>query len=72
MQRISLRKKNAKRTLPAYGAFVQHSYRPMIQTAGRLIDQRLPKSIHAVTPHGCALKVALFVVAYSLSCYNEF
>jgi hypothetical protein len=42
----------------------------MIETAGSLIEQMLPKSIHAVTPQGFELKVALFVVAYSLSCYN--
>src|SRR5215471_18158086 len=47
-------------------------YRKMIETAGSLIEQMLPKSIHAVTPQGFELKVALFLVAYSLSCYNEF
>jgi hypothetical protein len=49
-----------------------HYYRKMIETAGSLIEQRLPKSIHAVTPQGFELKVVLFVVAYSLSCYNDF
>jgi Transposase DDE domain len=72
IQLIPMRKKNSKRTLPAYVAFVQHYYRKMIETAGSLIEQLLPKSIHAVTPQGFELKVALFVVAYSLSCYNEF
>jgi hypothetical protein len=44
----------------------------MIETVGSLIEQIWPKSIHAVTSQGFELKVALFVVAYSLSCYNEF
>jgi len=44
----------------------------MIETARSLIEQMLLKSIHAVTPLGFELKAALFVVAYSLSCYNEF
>ena len=43
----------------------------MSETAGSLIEQMLPKSIHAVTPQGFELKVALFVVAYSLSCYID-
>jgi hypothetical protein len=68
---VPMRKKNSQRVLPPYVAFVQHYYRKMIETAGSLIEQRLPKSIHAVTPQGFELKVVLFVVAYSLSCYNE-
>ena len=49
--------------------FVQHDHRKRIETAGSLIEQRFPKSIHAVTSQGFELKVALFVVAYSLDCY---
>jgi hypothetical protein len=41
----------------------------MVETAGSLIEQLLPKSIHAVTSQGFELKVALFVIAYSLDCY---
>jgi hypothetical protein len=44
-------------------------YRKMVETAGSLIEQLLPKSIHAVTSQGFELKVALFVIAYSLNCY---
>lgn len=69
---IPIRKKNAHRALPLYVSFVQHYYRKMIETAGSLIERMLPKSIHAITPQGFELKVILFVVAYSLSCYNEF
>jgi hypothetical protein len=50
-------------------SFVQHYYRKMVETAGSLIEQLLPKSIHAVTSQGFELKVALFVIAYSLNCY---
>lgn len=34
-----------------------------------MIEQMLPKSIHAVTSQGFELKVALFVIADSLNCY---
>ena len=64
-----MRKKNAQRALPQYLAFVQHNHRKRIETTGSLIEQRLPKSIHAGTSQGFELKVALFVVAYSLDCY---
>jgi hypothetical protein len=69
MQLLPMRKKNSKRALPPYGSFVQHYHRKRIETAGSLMEQRLPKSIHAVTPEGFELKVALCVVAYSLNCY---
>ncbi len=66
---IPMRKKNSKRALPPYVSFVQHYHRKRIETAGSMIEQLLPKSIHAVTPQGFELKVALFVIAYSVSCY---
>jgi len=66
---VPMRKKNSKRQLPACVSFVQHYHRKMIETAGSLIEQMLPKSIHAVTSQGFELKVALFVIAYSLNCY---
>jgi hypothetical protein len=72
IQLLPMRKKNSKRPLPPYVSFVQHYYRKMIETAGSLLEQMFPKSIHAVTPQGFELKVALFVVAYSLNCYNDF
>ena len=64
-----MRKKNSQRRLPADVSFVQHYHRKMIETTGSLIEQMLPKSIHAVTSQGFELKVALFVIAYSLNCY---
>jgi DDE family transposase len=66
---LPMRKKNSKRALPPEVSFVQHYYRKMVETAGSLIEQLLPKSIHAVTSQGFELKVALFVIASSLNGY---
>jgi len=66
---LPMRKKNSKRALPPEVAFVQHYYRKIVETAGSLIEQLLPKSIHAVTSQGFELKVALFVIASSLNGY---
>ena len=63
-----IRKRNAKRVTPAYIAFAQHYHRKRIETAGSLIERRLPKTIHAVTARGFELKVFLFVLAYSINC----
>jgi Transposase DDE domain len=63
-----IRKKGSKRSLPPYIAYVQHYYRKRIETVGSLIEQMLPKTIHAVTAEGFELKVFLFVLAYSLNC----
>jgi hypothetical protein len=68
IQLLPIRKKNSKRSLPPYIAFVQHHYRKIIETAGSLINRLLPKKIHAVTPCGFVLKVTLFVLAYSINC----
>jgi hypothetical protein len=69
IQLLPMRKINSKRAVPPYVSFVQHSHRKRLETAGSLMEQMLPKSIHAVTPQGFELQVALFVVAYSLNCY---
>ena len=69
IQLIPMRKKNSKRALPPYISVVQSYHRKRVETAGSLIEQLLPKSIHAVTSQGFELKVALFVVASSLHCY---
>jgi hypothetical protein len=68
VQRCPLRKKHSTRTLPPYIAYVQHYYRKMIETVGSLLERMLPKTIHAVTAAGFALKVFLFVLAYSINC----
>jgi hypothetical protein len=69
VQLIPMRKKNSKRALPPCISFVQSYHRKRVETAGSLIAQLLPKSIHAVTAQGFELKVALFVIASSLNCY---
>lgn len=69
IQLLPMRKKNLTRALPPYVSFVQHYHRKRVETSGSLIEQLLPKSIHAVTAQGFELKVALFVIAYSVSCY---
>jgi hypothetical protein len=66
---MPMRKKNSKRALPPSVSFVQSYHRKRVETAGSLIEQLLPKSIHAVTSQGFELKVALFVIASSLNCY---
>ncbi len=40
---IPMHKKNSKRTLSPYVCFVQNYHRKMVETAGSLIEQRLPK-----------------------------
>ena len=69
IQLLPMRKKNSKRALSPSVAFVQSYHRKRVETAGSLIEQLLPKSIHAVTAQGFELKVALFVIASSLNCY---
>lgn len=64
---LPIRKRNSKRAVPPYVAFVQHYVRKAIETTGSLIAQMLPKSIHAVTARGFELKVVLFVLAYSIT-----
>jgi hypothetical protein len=63
-----IRKEHTTRAIPPYMAFVQHYYRKRIETAGSLIERKLPKTIHAVTARGFELKVFLFVLAYSIDC----
>jgi Transposase DDE domain len=69
IQLLPIRKKNSKRALSPSIVFVQSYHRKSVETAGSLIAQLLPKSIHAVTSQGFELKVALFVIASSLNCY---
>lgn len=62
-----MRKKNSKRPVPAYVAYLQARGRKIVETTGSLIERLLPKSIHAVTAQGFELKVMLFVLACSMS-----
>jgi hypothetical protein len=68
IQLLPIRKKNSKRAVPPYVAYLQARGRKIVETAGSLINRLLPKSIHAVTSQGFELKVMLFVLAYSVSC----
>ena len=62
---LPLRKKNSKRAVPAYVAYVQQYYRKRVETTISLFERLLPKTIHAVTARGFELKVFLFVLACS-------
>ena len=61
-----IRKKNSKRQVPGYVEYIQQYHRKIVETAGSLIERKLPKSIHAVTSKGFELKVFLFVLACSI------
>ena len=67
LQLLPLRKKNSKRPLKPWMHYLMSSYRKLIETTGSLVEQLLPKHIHAVTPAGFELKVALFVLACSIN-----
>ena len=71
IQLLPIRKKNSTRALSPSISFVQRYHRKRLETAGSLIAQLLPKSIHAVTSQGFELKVALFVIASSLNSSNN-
>jgi hypothetical protein len=62
-----LRKKNSKRPASAWLQYLMARYRKVIETTGSLLEQLLPKHIHAVTPQGFELKVAIFVLATSFN-----
>jgi hypothetical protein len=62
-----LRKKNSKRPVPPWLQSLLACYRKVIETTGSLIEQLFPKHIHAVTPQGFQLKLALFVFPTSFN-----
>ena len=61
-----LRKKNSKRQYPPWEVYLQHAYRKRVETSNSLIEQLLPRSIHAVTAEGFELKVFLFIIATNI------
>jgi hypothetical protein len=67
LQLTPLRKKNSKRKLKPWVHYLMSSYRKLIETTGSTLEQLLPKHIHAVTPVGFELKVAVFVLACSIN-----
>ncbi len=60
------RKRNAKRQHSFQLAAIQKHKRKRIETSFSSIVGNMPRHIHAVTFHGFALKVILFVVIFSL------
>ncbi|MFZ1042261.1 MAG: hypothetical protein WCA79_21675 [Anaerolineales bacterium] len=62
-----LRKKNSLRPAPPWINYLMSCDRKMVETSGSLIEQWLPKHIHAVTPQGFELKLATFVLAASFN-----
>lgn len=68
IQLAPLRKKNSKRPIPGWEAYLRSIDRKYIETVGNEISRRFPKSIHAVTPAGFELKILLFVLSYSIGC----
>ena len=65
-----LRKKNSKRPMPPWTQYLLACYRKVIETTGSLMEHLLPKHIHAVTPQGFELKLALFVLATSFNSFK--
>jgi hypothetical protein len=64
---LPVRKKNNKRPHEPWQRGMQWLNRQTVETSDILIDRRLPKSIHAITPEGFELKICLFVLALSIS-----
>jgi len=65
---LPIRKSNSLRPLPAFVSYLQSRFRKRVETSGSLLEQLLPKSIHAVTSKGFELKAALFVISFAFSC----
>jgi hypothetical protein len=63
---LPVRKKNSKRPLESWERGLQLQCRQAVETAGSLIERKLPSSIHAVNAEGFELKVKLFVLGLSL------
>lgn len=63
---LPIRKKTSKRPYPPGLTAWVSTHRKVVETAGSLIQRRLPKTIHAVTAAGFEMKVVLFVLGLSL------
>ena len=61
-----VRKKNSKRPFPPWEVYLQQFHRKRVEVTNSLVEQLLPKSIHAVTSAGFELKVFLFFIATSM------
>jgi hypothetical protein len=60
-------RKNSTRAVSAPARYLQQVYRKRVETTFSHIERMLPKSSHAVTARGFALKMFLFVLAFSIS-----
>jgi hypothetical protein len=61
-----MRKKNSRRADPPWVAYIKQHLRHPIETWFSQITQRFPKAIHAVTMDGFLLKVAAFIMVFTL------
>ena len=61
-----IRKNNSTRPNPPWLTYWQSIHRKAIETAGSLMHQLMPDSIHAVTAIGFEMKCVLFVLGFSL------
>ena len=64
---LPLRKKNSNKALPPWMRYRQSIHRKAVETTGSLLEQLLPRHIHAVTAAGFEFKVAFFVLALSFT-----
>jgi hypothetical protein len=67
IQLMPFRKKNSKRPVLPWVAYLQFHYRKMVETTGSLLSNLLPKKIHATSTAGFELKIILFVLAVSIN-----
>ena len=66
------RKHNSKRAMPPYWCYLLAHYRKAVETAASRITRLFPKSIHATSAQGFELKLVLFILATSISCFPSF
>ena len=59
------RKSNSKRKAPAWTAYLKEQMSKGIETAFSQIKAKMLRTIHATSPQGFMLKVALFVMAFA-------
>ena len=64
---LSDRKANSKRPHEPWQAFLIQHFRKGVETTISQITERFPKSIHAATVQGFALKILLFVFTHTLA-----
>lgn len=62
---LPLTRRNAKVPLPPCLVYLAHIGRQQVETAFSLINRKMPRHIHAVSPHGFLLKLQAAVIAYA-------